>query len=84
VGTFHPVSVDHDSGEYVYVQLANILRERITSGDLQAGRIMPSARTLSQEYGVAIGSVKKAIEVLRGEGLVHTKIGRGIVVNPRS
>ena len=74
------VSVDHESGEYVYVQVARILRSRIESGDLPSGRVMPSARTLSQEYGVAIGSVKKAVEILRDEGLVYTSIGRGIVV----
>lgn len=83
MGTFRHVSIDHDSGEYVYVQVADILRERIASGELPAGRVMPSARTLSQEYGVSIGSVKKAIEILRAEGLVHTMIGRGIVVSPR-
>jgi len=29
---------------------------------------------------VAVGTVKKAIEVLRSEGLVQTVIGRGIFV----
>jgi hypothetical protein len=28
----------------------------------------------------AVGTVKKAVEVLRAEGLVHTVIGRGIFV----
>ena len=74
------VEVDHDSGEYVYVQVANILRARIASGTYASGRVMPSARTQSPESGVAIGSVKKAVEILRGEGLVYTSIGRGIVV----
>ena len=43
-------------------------------------RPVPSERTLTQRYGVAVGTVKKAIEVLRSEGLVHTVIGRGIFV----
>jgi GntR family transcriptional regulator len=75
------MSVDHEGDEYVYVQLASILRERIRSGDLPPGRALPSARLLSQQYEVAIGTVKKAIELLRAEGLVRTVIGRGIFVS---
>lgn len=74
------MTVDHEGDEYIYVQLASILRDRIHSGDLRPGRALPSARTLSQEHGVAIGTVKKAIEILRAEGLVRTVIGRGIFV----
>ncbi|HLH83466.1 MAG TPA: winged helix-turn-helix domain-containing protein [Trebonia sp.] len=74
------MAVDHDSGDYVYEQVAAILRERIANGTYRAGRVMPSARTLSQELGVSIGSVKHAIELLRAEDLVETRIGRGIVV----
>jgi GntR family transcriptional regulator len=72
--------VDHEGDEYVYAQLASILRDRIRSGDLPPGRALPSARLLSQEYDVAIGTVKRAIELLRAEGLVRTVIGRGIFV----
>ncbi len=74
------VTVDHEGDEYVYVQLASILRDRIRSGDLPPGRALPSARLLSQQYDVAVGTVKKALEVLRAEGLVRTVIGRGIFV----
>jgi len=74
------VTVDHDSGDYVYEQVARILRNRIESGQYPTGRIMPSARTLSQELGVSIGSVKHALEELRADGLVETRIGRGMVV----
>ncbi|HEX6527655.1 MAG TPA: winged helix-turn-helix domain-containing protein [Streptosporangiaceae bacterium] len=74
------MTVDHEGDEYIYVQVASILRDRISSGDLPPGRALPSARTLSQEHGVAIGTVKKAIEILRAEGLVRTVIGRGIFV----
>jgi DNA-binding GntR family transcriptional regulator len=72
--------VDHDSGDYVYEQVAAILRERIAASTYPRGRLLPSARTLSQELDVSIGSVKHALEILRAEGLVETRIGRGIVV----
>lgn len=61
-----------------YRQLASILRARITSGEL-AGRL-PSEKSLMQEYGLALGTVRKAIAVLRDEGLVQTTPGWGTYV----
>jgi len=76
--------IDHDSDVPVYVQLADLLRAQIESGELAPRRPIPSIRTLQQRYGVADGTVKKAIQVLREEGLVRTVIGRGVYVSPRS
>ena len=62
-------------------QLATILRDKITNGEL-TGR-MPSERTLTQEYGLAHGTVRKAIALLRHEGLVETVAGLGTYVVER-
>jgi len=43
-------------------------------------RPVPSKRMLTQEYGIAGGTVDKALAMLRGEGLVKTVRGRGIYV----
>lgn len=66
----------------VYVQLASILRARIESGELAPRRPVPSKRVLVQEFGIAGGTVDKAIGILRAEGLVRTVTGRGIYVVP--
>ena len=76
------VSIDHEGDVPVYVQLAGILRARILSGELAPRRPVPSKRTLMQEYGVAGGTIDKAIGILRDEGLVRTVTGRGIYVVP--
>ena len=39
---------------------------------------------LMQEFDIAGGTVDKAIDILRGEGLVRTVTGRGIYVVPPS
>jgi DNA-binding GntR family transcriptional regulator len=75
--------IDHDSDVPVYVQLADLLRAQIESGELAPRRPIPSIRTLQQRYEVADGTVKKAIQVLREEGLVRTVIGRGVYVSPK-
>ncbi|MDQ2874249.1 MAG: GntR family transcriptional regulator [Actinomycetota bacterium] len=41
---------------------------------------VPSETSLVQEFGVARGTVRRAIEVLRDEGLVLTVQGRGTFV----
>ena len=76
--------IDHDGPEPVYVQLANLLRDRIEAGDLPAGRPLPSRERLAAEFGVARGTVERALAVLRGEGLVATTFGRGVYVTRRS
>ena len=64
----------------VYQQLADILRERIRSGELQPNRPIPSLVALVQEYAVARGTASKAVAVLVDEGLVRQVPGKGAFV----
>ena len=80
---YRAVTIDHDGDVPVYIQLADILRARIESGEIPPRRPVPSKRSLQQEYGVAGGTIDKAIAILRDEGLVRTVTGRGIYVTPR-
>lgn len=54
-----------------YTQLAAVLRERITSGELATGDTMPGTRGISDEFGVSIETAQKALRVLEGEGLIR-------------
>lgn len=74
--------IDHDSDVPVYVQLADIIREKIRSGEYQPRRAIPSIRTLQETYGVADGTIQKALKILKDEGLVRTVTGRGVFVIP--
>jgi GntR family transcriptional regulator len=77
------VTIDHLTGEPAYLQLARILREMITSGEIAPRQPMPSIKSITQHYGVAKGTAEKALGVLRDEGLVVTVPGRGIYVIDR-
>ena len=72
--------IDPMSGEPVYQQLARLLRDQITSGQIKPRTPLPSAKTLAQEHGIAVGTVMRAFDVLRAEGLVRTIPGRGVWV----
>jgi GntR family transcriptional regulator len=75
-------TVDPQSATPVYVQVADILRARIESGQLMPDRPVPSESQLQQEFGVARGTARKAIAVLREQGFVVTVKGRGSYVSP--
>jgi GntR family transcriptional regulator len=64
----------------LYTQLADILREMIASGELEPRSPLPSESYLQQEHGIARGTVRTAIGILRNEGLVITISGRGTYV----
>ena len=72
--------IRHDSAVPVYRQLAAILRERIESGGLAPGAPLPSESYLMGEHGISRDSVRKAMDILRAEGLVITVQGKGSFV----
>jgi DNA-binding GntR family transcriptional regulator len=72
--------VDHMNPTPLYTQLADILREMITSGELPPRSLVPSESDLQQDQGVSRGTARMAIRVLRQEGLVVTIGGRGTYV----
>lgn len=71
--------IDPQSARPPYRQLADILRAKIQAGEITAR--LPGERALADEYQVALGTVRKAIAVLRDEeGLVETTPGWGTYV----
>jgi DNA-binding GntR family transcriptional regulator len=72
------VTVDPDKAVPLYVQVADLLRARIKSGEVTAR--LPSLRTITQQYGVSHVTAEKAMRTLRDEGLVVTVLGRGTFV----
>ena len=63
-----------------YRQLVGILRAEITAGRL-AGRL-PGERYLAQQHDCAVNTVRRALAILRDEGLVESVQGLGNFVIP--
>lgn len=63
-----------------YRQLAGVLRKRIRNGELPPGRRMPSEKDLHDEFGLARETVRRALALLRLEGLVEVRQGHGTFV----
>ena len=57
--------------------ISDDLRRQITGGDLASGAVLPSEAELAGSYGVSRVTVRKALEVLRDEGVVASRQGFG-------
>ncbi|WUP34655.1 GntR family transcriptional regulator [Streptomyces europaeiscabiei] len=62
-----------------WVQIADVLRTRIASGEYPP-RTMISEVRLEQEFGVARTTVRKVTAALRADGLITTTPGMGSFV----
>ncbi len=63
-----------------YQVIAAEIRRRIESGELAPGDRVPSTRALVREFGVAMATATKALQVLQQQNLVHARAGVGTVV----
>lgn len=64
----------------LYLQVYRILLERIENGTIPTGAYLPNEFDLSREYRVSIGTIRKAIDILVEDKLVHRQQGRGTMV----
>ena len=78
------VIIDREGPVPPYRQIADDLRRQIEDGTIPPGRRIPSMVELEQRYEVARDTLRKATQVLKDEGLVHTVQGMGIYVVDRS
>lgn len=61
-------------------EIARVLTERILDGGYPHGGRLPAESTLAEEFGVARGTVRRALGVVSGRGLVQPRSGSGWLV----
>lgn len=66
------IMIDPDNGVPVYRQLADVLRQRILRGDLPPGARLRTEPEYVDEFGLGRASVRRAMSILRSEGLIVT------------
>lgn len=64
--------IERESPVAPWRQLYALLRGQIERGDLAPGARVPSITDLSQTYGLALTTVRKALDKLKDDGLVVT------------
>jgi DNA-binding transcriptional regulator YhcF (GntR family) len=72
--------IDPDNNRPQYRQLADMLRIQIASGKYAPGARLPSDGYLSQETGLPRTTVRRALDILRAEGLTELRVPKGTYV----
>ncbi len=78
------LSVDPASSLPLFEQLVTGLRGQIIAGSVAAGERLPAARDLAESLDVNVHTVLRAYQILRDEGFIDLRRGRGAVVTDRA
>jgi GntR family transcriptional regulator len=74
--------IEVERAAFPYERIAEDLRWEILSSRRQAGERLPSEHKLAEQYGTSRPTVRRAIALLKGEGLIVTEQGKGAFVRP--
>jgi GntR family transcriptional regulator len=75
------VKVDRSEPTQLFEQVAGEIRRAIAEGEALPGERLPPARDLGAVLGVNTNTVLRALRLLRDEGLLEFRRGRGITVS---
>jgi GntR family transcriptional regulator len=75
-----PVRIDRADSTRVFEQVAAEIRRAILDGEARPGERLPPAKDLAAELGVNTNTVLRSLRVLRDEGLLEFRRGRGVTV----
>jgi GntR family transcriptional regulator len=74
------MKIDRDESIAVFEQVAGEIRRAILDGEAKPGERLPPAMDLAAELGVNTNTVLRALRLLRDEGLLEFRRGRGVSV----
>src|ERR1700719_4984034 len=72
--------IDRSESTALFEQVAAEIRRAILDGEAKPGERLPPARDLAAELGVNTNTVLRALRLLRDEGLLEFRRGRGVTV----
>ncbi len=78
------VDTERFSKKPLYVQLRDVLAERISAGAWRPGSAIPNESDLAREFGVSAGTMRKALDIMEAERLLTRRQGRGTFVNDQA
>lgn len=65
----------------LYQQIRENLIERVSAGEWEPGAQIPSESELSAQFGVSVGTIRKAVETLVADSILVKRGGTGTFVN---
>jgi len=74
------IIISNSSGQPIYEQIVNQIKNLIISGELKEGDPLPSMRLLAKELRISVITTKRAYEELEREGFIVSVTGKGSFV----
>ena len=78
------IVVSNKASQPLYEQIASQIKAAIISGELQAGEVIPSVRSLAKSLQISILTVQKAYATVQEDGLIETTAGKGCYVSAQN
>ena len=75
------VKLDRNDAMAFHDQVAAEIRRDIMNGDVRPGERLPPARDMAAVLGVHTNTVLRALRILRDEGVLEFRRGRGVTVS---
>lgn len=72
--------LDKENPIPLYYQLKQLIKEKIETGELKPGDLLPSERELKDKYEISRPTIRQALKELVHEGLLKREKGRGTFV----
>ena len=73
--------VANPAGALLYKEVKRKLIDSIHHGEWKPGDVIPSEKRLCERFGVSMGTIRKAVDELSGEGFLIRQQGRGTFVS---
>ncbi len=74
------IIISNSSEKPIYEQITSQFKQMIINGELEAGTVLPSMRTLAKELRISVITTKRAYEDLERDGFIDTIVGKGSIV----
>lgn len=78
------IIISNLSGEPIYKQIVNQVKEMIVKGELKEGDALPSMRYLAMQLRISLITTKRAYEELEQLGFIESYTGKGSFVKSQN
>ena len=75
------IIISNSSGEAIYEQIMEQIKNKIITNELKEGFLLPSIRSLAEDLHCSVITTKKAYEELEKDGFVEMIPGKGVYVS---
>ena len=78
------IIISNSTGEPIYTQITNQIKNMIMNGELKEGDALPSMRNLAAQLRISVITTKRAYEDLERDGFIESYTGKGSFVKAQN